>query len=258
MPKNVLHPIMKKVFGVIAAPDRPALHHAGGPAVKIVRYEGPACHAIAVWHAELLADTIRPEERDACAELMRRATVRPQPPYNELGDPNTETRDHGSPGRIAASCAARARAAMAGGYDARAATYAADSALLVLARLEGAKVKAYVTELDDRLLAYEYLAAARDKGGREVSASRVLWRGSDAKGDCGHWLVRASAGQYAYLSKEGARWKLTEGPRDDILACVPDALFEHATATAIARDVALSVAVVLPVKGKDDGNFWTV
>jgi hypothetical protein len=66
-----------------------------------------------------------------------------------------------------------------------------------------------------------------------LRARACLWRGVDgAKVTMS--LVRLSDERFALLSKAGARWALTEGDRDAVLATVPDAHFPAAVAALSA------------------------
>lgn len=254
--RATLHPVLKAALKFAKVTDFTEFQ-AGGPAVRVVKFEGPACLSLAVWQTGLLEGTLAASERAEYSRLMKLAADSPQLKYRELGVAPVS----GSPALTSAGDCVHARQAAAGGYDSRAAGYAADITERVLAQLFGkqAAVDQFLTELDDRLMAYELAAAARMKGGAEFAQfERVLWRGTDAKGDCVLWVARVSRERYAILSKVGARWKWVEGSRDDTLAAVPDASFAAATKVAIARDQQVSVKVRLPVRGKDADNFWTV
>jgi hypothetical protein len=253
--RAVFHPSMKKALALAPAGAHPKSIHAGGPAVRVVKFEGPACLSIAAWQTGLLASTLADGERARFDKWMKMACDSPQPSYNALGVATPK----GSPALIAASHCVSARGAMAGGYDSRA--DAADITELVIRHLgtDAKAIERFISELDDRLMAYELGAAARVKGGRDFAVfERVLWRGGDAKGDCVTWVARVRTGVYSILSKVGARWRWAEGTRDDTLASVPDGLFAAATREAFARDTPLKVTVRLPKRGKDKENFWTV
>jgi hypothetical protein len=66
-----------------------------------------------------------------------------------------------------------------------------------------------------------------------LRARACLWRGFDGA-KVTMWLVRLSDERFALLSKPGARWALTEGDRDAVLATVPDAHFPAAVAALSA------------------------
>jgi len=91
-------------------------------------------------------------------------------------------------------------------------------------------------ELDHKLMLAEYEGALREE---KPAARRVLWR---AKGESG-WICKyfiveldvlaGDASRYAFYFSDAyfgknARW--LQGSRDEVLACVPEALFEAATA----------------------------
>lgn len=255
--RAVLHPVLKTALASVAEGLRPQVQ-AGGPAVRVTKFEGPACLSLAVWQTGLLASTLENSERKQFDTLMAMAADAPQATYRQMERAPLTT---GSPALRSASNCVAARRAAAGGYDSHAASNALEVTNHVLTLLgnDSAKVTRFLVELDDRLMAYELAAAARLKGGAEFAKfERVLWRGADAKGDCTVWVARVSTDVYAILSKVGARWRWVEGSFDDTLAAVPDAHFAAATKTALARDLPLKVSVRLPVRGKDTDNFWTV
>jgi len=256
--RAVVHPVMKRALALTPAAAHPKSIHAGGPAVRAVKFEGPACLSIAAWQTGLLADTLTQDERPRFDKWMKMACESPQPKYEALG---VAKRPTGSPAFVAASLCLSARGAMAGDYTSRAQADAAVITTFVIRHL-GADAKAltrFITELDDRLMGYELAAAARVKGGQEFATfERVLWRGGDGEGDCVMWVARVREGVYVLLSKVGARWRWAEGKRDDTLAAVPDSMFAAATREALARDTPFSVKLRLPKRGKDKDNFWTV
>lgn len=217
----------------------PPPFHAGGPAPKPLRNEGPSSRALAVWGARLLAEFVPAEERAAHARAMALAEAATAK-YDALWAGSSEK--GGSRALQAARLAKLAHGSMAGGYETRASSYAGDIAALVVEELleRGlhAKVTPFLAELDERLLNAEFAAVARERVGRELlEPERVLWRGTDAKGNAGRWFVRLGPGRYALLHKVGPRWTMVEGARDDVLANVPDAEFAAATTIAYPRDV---------------------
>ncbi len=217
------------------------VHHAGGPAAKILRNEAPTSAALALWCATLLAD-LEPAPATESTEVRRlfAQVANPKTTYEELWSAAYD--EGGSRALQAARHAVLARGCVEGGYDTRASSYAAASAVLVVnaltARGETTKVTEFIAEIDDRVLAAEFAAVARERLGRELQhCERVLWRGTDPKGNANQWLVRLRPELYALLHKLGARWAWAEGSRDDMLATIRAVDFAAATAVAFARDV---------------------
>lgn len=219
-------------------------HHAGGPAAKILGNEGPTSRAMAVWLAKLLAPLASEDEAPHVKKSLELAEAE-RAKYDALWSAAYDK--GGSRALRAARFAQLAHGSMAGGYETRASSYAADIAVLVIEQwLEDGvadrphtkqKVRDLLEEIDDRILNAELAAVARDKLGREgVQCERVLWRGTDAKGNAGRWIARMEAGVYVMITKVGPRWQWIEGPRDHVLASVPDDDFEAATQIAIDRD----------------------
>jgi hypothetical protein len=96
---------------------------------------------------------------------------------------------------------------------------------------------AFLEELDERILAREFEAAALQKTGVVPPPVQVLWRGSDEQGFTSIWLVRLLDGGYGLLHGVGRRWLLSQGARDELLAAIPDQMREAATQVAQLRDV---------------------
>ncbi len=215
----------------------PPPYHAGGPAAKILGNEGPSSRALALWAARQLEPP--PEEQkdyDKAIDLAERNDAR----YDALWA--AAYKKGGSPALAAARAAQLAHGSMAGGYETRASSYAAECACLLLDKLvasgDADKTRAFLAEIDDRILNAEFAAVARERAEREdVECERVLWRGSDAKGNAGKWIARLTPDRYALLAKMGPRWQWVEGTRDDVLASVPDTDFQAATAIVMQRDV---------------------
>ncbi|NTX37099.1 hypothetical protein HUA74_25325 [Myxococcus sp. CA051A] len=97
----------------------------------------------------------------------------------------------------------------------------------------------FIVELDARILRLECQAAitpllAADTPPPELDA--VLWRFDGGKGQARHFIARLRGGTLGLVTKLGARWAWVEGRRDEVLASVPDTLFEDATRTVMARE----------------------
>jgi hypothetical protein len=227
-----LYIVVRKALRAVPAASHPPHIHAGGPLAKILGNEGPTGWSLAVWAAELI-----PSDEDDYKRLMKLARDEKSPKYQTLWSVAYDK--YKTPSLRAARSAVLARGSMAGGYVTRASSYAAEALVEALGTItDGARIKKLIAEADDRTLVAEFVAAAKERGGREdQKCQRVLWRGPDDKGNCGLWLVRVAAGKYALLSKQGKRWSWSEGTRDDVLSTVPDKFFADATRIAIARDI---------------------
>jgi hypothetical protein len=92
------------------------------------------------------------------------------------------------------------------------------------------RVCPFITTLDDRILVAEVSAFTDD------AVSQVLWRAANDKGFAAAWLVRFADGTYGLRRKLGARFAWARGSRDDVLAHVPDGMFEIAVRNALSRD----------------------
>jgi hypothetical protein len=160
----------------------PPPYHASGPAAKILGNEGPTSRALAVWAARKLEPP--PEERakyDRALDLAERKGGNYQALWAGYYDKG------GSPALRAARAAQLAHGSMAGGFDTRASSYAAECVCLVVETLvaqdAAAKTRAFIEEVDDRILNAELSAVARVHTAREdVTCERVLWRGATRKG----------------------------------------------------------------------------
>lgn len=109
--------------------------------------------------------------------------------------------------------------------------------------LKPAKVKPFLAELDSRLLREELRAVLAKRG--DPAASRVtacVWRAASGRAREGrasgaqvsHWLGTLDDGQFILIWKVGARWQVATGPRDDVLATVPN------------EQMAMAVAAITP------------
>lgn len=196
--------LRKALEATPAALCPPGLFHAGGPAAKILGNEGSSSVALANFCLEWLDE--------APAGVLRRAKA----------------------------LAKHAHQSRMGGYETRASSQAAQIAVLVVEQLvskrDGRALAHFLEALDDRILAAEFGAVTRLRTGTPLECERVLWRGSDPKGNAGQWLARLSRGRYALLRKLGARWVLHDGERDEVLAQLSDDVFSAAARVAQFRD----------------------
>jgi hypothetical protein len=256
--------VMPALFGplargvALADPKQlPPDMHAGGPAAKIIGQEGPSAFRIALWSAQHIFDLVPKSEKTALTlslaqlvaadvlyvellpELMKKGGrmgktyERIDKAADALKDPEGE-----SPPIVAARAAVQAYACLPGGYNERAVKAAGDAVEVVVRALAGAAVREYLAELDDRILIEEMDAAMLDKKIEHPEIERVLWRGIDAKGFPALWVARFAGKSYGLFWKLGARWTLTTGTRDDIVATIPDAHLEKAVDIILRRDAA--------------------
>ena len=241
--RDLYRPLLK---ALAAAPD--TLHptvavHANGPAAKVLGQEGPCAYALTCWAAELIGHLVPPEQQEERDRLFDMATRAKAPEYSRMWNaavyPKIENGE--SPAVRAARMAVGTRGCVAGGYDQRAVSFATTAAEAVVEALlaagEEETLRAYLVELDERVMKWELVAVASKKGKRErePAVDRVLWRGADDKGYPALWIARLAGGQHALLAKLGRRWSWLEGSLDDVLASVPDQQFEAAAATCAAR-----------------------
>jgi hypothetical protein len=257
-----VYPILGRALEV-APPARrpPGPYSAGGPKPKL---SGPAALAIGIWCADAVADLAPADQAKECKAVLALARAMLDAPpartahtgHGETDRPRAgtpeaqlkrlwevkESKKSDSRPLGAARRAAGAAASLCRGKSDMVwnnALLAAERAVQALSepghpgRLEG-----FLTELDDRILDAELRPLARDVGKleREPAIERVLWRGANDRGHPALWLARLAGGEYALLGKIGARMKWSTGGRDDVLALVPDALFEQATKITFARD----------------------
>jgi hypothetical protein len=103
-------------------------------------------------------------------------------------------------------------------------------AKLLLETQSPSHTQAYLVELDALCVHLEAMVMlANHELVPGAAPLKTLWRGSI--GDkATHWIMRLADGQLALISKIGARWKLTEGRRDFVLAHVADQLLDGAAA----------------------------
>jgi hypothetical protein len=93
--------------------------------------------------------------------------------------------------------------------------------------------RSFLEALDARLLREELramLAARRDP--RAARVESCLWRAAE-EGKATHLLGRLDGGEHVVVFKVGRTWRIFAGPRDDVLATVPDAHMASATAAVL-------------------------
>jgi len=98
--------------------------------------------------------------------------------------------------------------------------------------LAGARdARAFVAELDRVIVREELRVMLADRG--HASAPDVeacLWRAATDR-KVTHLLGRLASGELVLTFKVGTRWRVFTGPRDEVLATIPDEHFERAVDT---------------------------
>lgn len=114
----------------------------------------------------------------------------------------------------------------------------APKAVNVLLEADGVDaVRAMLVAMDDAImrLCVSWALSSKNKTPTRPIA-RGVWfntiKVSSSGARQGLWLGQMDDGRYGLLSKVGPRWTWTEGARDDVLATVPDVLFEEAVMAA--------------------------
>lgn len=93
-------------------------------------------------------------------------------------------------------------------------------------------VRGFLERLDDELRRLDVVRAlALRKKVPSRPIVHAVHRGVIGR-ETGLWLARLEGGDYALLAKELRQWRYREGPRDEILALIPDASFERAVMAA--------------------------
>jgi predicted DNA-binding protein (MmcQ/YjbR family) len=243
------HPVLGKALSSTYPHLRPkGALHAGGPPAELT----PVAEVeIALWAAARVEDLVPEAHQKQYArvlELARLALSLTQKKFNLPRPHLLELREAAgtavwnyqvSQAILAARGLAEATAALGDGAPvgegAAAATDRAARAMLEVGRNED--LTAFLEELDERILAREFEAAALQKTGEVPPPVQVLWRGSDEQGFTSIWLVRLLDGGYGLLHGVGRRWLLSQGARDELLAAIPDQMREAATQVAQLRDV---------------------
>lgn len=209
----------------------PGPHHAGGPAAKILKREAQFARRLAVWAATELAAAVPAEDKALHAKLIKIMRAKGSS-HQQLWSGHYERA--GSP---AVEAVKLANKSLAGSLSAPA--YAADTVMILhdhLLKTDPSRLTDFIANLDDDVLKGEFIAVAAALTGKNVTCERVLWRGSDARGNAGCWVARLAPGRFALIQKVGKRWEWLEGGRDDVLAGVPDVDFKQATSIALLRD----------------------
>lgn len=221
----------------VAPPDsHPRPYHGGGPRPKI---DAEAYVAAALWLADRVAPQVDPRDRKifddyvALARRQLKVGADDKSKQKELysADARKASRVPCKVGIWTAHEAANwaFRPIYAGG----AARPAAANIARFLLKTDPEALPAYLADLNALCIHLEALTQLRAR--KQTPKGKVVatvWRGlTDDK--VSHWLMRCTGDTLALLAKQGTRWHLIEGTKDDVLANVPDKLFEAAVHAAL-------------------------
>jgi hypothetical protein len=230
---NASHLLIPALEGTDAALHPPRPFHGGGPQPKI----DAAMYVQAVlWIADRVDPYVEASDRadfDRMVGVTRRQVALGRADRSLVGRLLEASRNKSSriPLKIAAWTAHEAhnwiaRPIYAGG----AARPAARQLATLLAKHSKQAAAEFLVELDAMCVHLEaqYMLANHELA-PSAAPVQTLWRGST--GDkATAWIVELANGQLALISKIGARWKLTEGKRDFVLAHVADHQLDGAAA----------------------------
>jgi len=212
-------------------PPRP--FHGGGPMPK---FDAAAYVVATLWLADRVSALVDPRDRaafDLHVAAARAEVLAPKGDAKRLtvlrvADAKSSSRVPCKVGLWAANEAFNASThSIYAGTPTRAA--GANVAKLLL-KTAPAEVPAYLAALDALCVHLEFLTVLRAREKElPVSAVATPFRGlTDGKPT--HYVVELVDGRYALLGKQGARWQLHVGKRQEVLATVPDTLFAAAVA----------------------------
>lgn len=211
--------------------------HGGGPMPK---FDAEAYAVAALWLADRVAPLVDPRDRALFDEHVALARAEHAAPK---GDPARLAKLRGVdaksasrvPAKVALWAANEAWNATTHSIYAGTPTRAAFANVAKhYAKKAPAELPPYLAAVDALCVHLELLTVLRDRG-KTLPASPVEtpYRGL-TDGKPSHYVTRLGDGRWAVLAKEGARWQLHVGARDEVLASVPDALFQAAVrATAL-------------------------
>jgi hypothetical protein len=130
--------------------------------------------------------------------------------------------------RVAQGIAIDAGHAALRGVAGKGAREACVHAVQLLASRPGA-VRTFLERLDAVLLREDARCAFARCSVKPSSAVKHTWWRGAARGTVTHWLVELERGAFALVWKVKGRWRLVEGAREDVLACVSDSHLRAAT-----------------------------
>ncbi len=196
----------------------------------------------AIFLARAVAHTAAPGDRaafEAALEAASAHTSKARPPPSPALKAATKLKPTSLASMAARTAAVEANTSVRSpDGTGRSAATTTTKVLLETCATEGpAATRALLAALDDELRRLDALYAfeERDKV-PERPVIRAVFRDGPAPPGKGRvtdtWLVECEGGTFALLNKPKTRWQLTVGPRDEVLAVVPDAYFAAATRAA--------------------------
>jgi len=97
-------------------------------------------------------------------------------------------------------------------------------------------VREFLLALDGELCRLECAGAVMKRFKKPPPLRSVPWRAADSRGRTAWWIARFEDGSYGLLGRLGEQWSWVTGPRDDVLASVPDACFSQATLALVGEE----------------------
>lgn len=215
----------------------PEPFHGGGPMPK---FDAEAYAVAALWLADRIAPLVDPRDRASFEEHVALARAERAAPEGDKArlvrlrgvDAKSASRVPAKVGLWAANEAWNATThSIYAGTPTRAAFA---NVAKHYAKKAPAELPSYLAEVDALCVHLELLTLLRDRG-KTLPARPVetLFRGL-TDGKPSHYASHLEDGRWALLAKEGTRWQVHVGTRDEVLASVPDTLFQAAVrATAL-------------------------
>lgn len=255
------HAILRGALRAVPVEVRPpAPWHAGGPALSC---PAPGHVGVSLWCAELLGDRAARGEKKESSRIRAlvddfleepRMVQSPRSPeaklHQQLAEAGTALESDSAPLACMRRAASGAATSLRGKPDlvfSSASASVLPTVKELTLRPQPMRVKDFLAQLDHRLMREELSGAFKERMKKPALAlAEVLFRAADAKGKRSCFVARLERGHYGVLvrlqAKAGTRanWTWVEGVRDDVLATVPDELFEAATQRVLETERAPS------------------
>jgi hypothetical protein len=242
---NATHTLLKAALAIAKTARPAAPPHLGGPAPKL---SAPATARIAIWCAERMRDRATPRLAAIMAPHLAEARTfleRPDAARESrarLADPRRYPRGAESVARLAVEAALRSackpgQIAVPTRDAVRMSIRLERDAAATVAESDAAMCR-FVDDLDQELMRVEVETILVPRVDCIPAFGRVLWRAVGPGLDrATHFVVALEPEGYGLLAKLGGRYSWHEGGRDEILATVPDGMFESAV-TAVGGGIA--------------------